>query len=390
MEFEYATGCLKPKIDVRNYKAVATVTMDDLPAEYDGGHVPIKNQQKVGSCVAHAICEMMEWYNQHQEGKYVQMSTAYIYGNRRNSDHKEEGMYMLDALDNARKYGVPPYSEFGGNTEVPTAIELFELKGLETTPAAYPNRISSYFRLERPVDIKQSIIKNGPVVISIEWFDNYYVDADGLLCQTPNWPATSKGYHAMMVYGWTRLGWLTQNSWGTNWGNEGTCIIPYSTKLWDCFGTTDTIINGDPTIKDKKIAELKANVEELQDLYAAKVKELEDLFQKQDELEVKLNMIQGEYGALAAYSAKATADYEQQLEAYNNRYAELTIKYNTVSEQLHLAHEQLYAAEDEIMEKQGIIESLTNEMEVIKPYVHTAKWIVKILNFFANLFQKKS
>ena len=35
----------------------------------------------------------------------------------------------------------------------------------------------------------------------------------------------------ILVYGWNEYGFLIQNSWGKDWGNNGTAILPYEYSI---------------------------------------------------------------------------------------------------------------------------------------------------------------
>ena len=55
-------------------------------------------------------------------------------------------------------------------------------------------------------------------------------------------PSYSSSYlnHAVLLYGYTSNGdWLIKNSWGTDWGNNGTMIL---SKNYDCGMSSDVAI----------------------------------------------------------------------------------------------------------------------------------------------------
>jgi C1A family cysteine protease len=72
-------GAMPPQVDLRDYTVVAlagqypdTFVLSPLPA--------VKNQSAVGSCVAHALSEILEYFNQVETGKFTRLSTDFIYG----------------------------------------------------------------------------------------------------------------------------------------------------------------------------------------------------------------------------------------------------------------------------------------------------------------------
>ncbi len=88
--------------------------------------------------------------------------------------------------------------------------------------------------------MKASLIAGNPVLIAMEWFEDMEV-VDGVL--TTNY-TNSAGGHCMFIYGWNETGWKVQNSWGEDWGVNGTMIVPYEMHIEECWTLTDDIIEG--------------------------------------------------------------------------------------------------------------------------------------------------
>ena len=219
-----------------------------LPETFELPKVKIKNQGAVGSCVAHALAEIIEYHNKRQDNISEDVSTGFIYGNRRNSISKESGMYVREALHNICKYGDVFKTDFPENKEVPKAIELFEERFDELKEKAYPNRFSTYFRLISDEDIKYALMNYGPVAFAMNWYSDIKLDSNGII-STEQKKEDSKGGHCMVIYGWTKDGWLIQNSWGKTWGKSGTAILPFNIKKTEAWGITDEVSGENPDIK---------------------------------------------------------------------------------------------------------------------------------------------
>lgn len=238
-------GAIFSGTDVRDYKAVYTASAKEFPKEFELKTVRIKNQMSTGSCVAHSLSSIIEYYNNVQNNDPTEMSIGYIYGNRSTSEHKGAGMVMRDALEVVRKFGDVPKTEFSenlpiDNLEVPTAIVLYEIKKDKLFENGYPHRISQYCRVNTVSAVKASLLAGNPVLIAMEWYADMEV-VDGVLT------TSYKGYdggHCMFIYGWNELGWKVQNSWGEDWGNHGTMIVPYEMPIEECWTLTDDIIEG--------------------------------------------------------------------------------------------------------------------------------------------------
>jgi C1A family cysteine protease len=104
----------------------------------------------------------------------------------------------------------------------------------------YPHRISQYCRVDSVNAMKASLMAGNPVLIAMEWFEDMEV-VDGIL--TTDY-INSAGGHCMFIYGWNETGWKVQNSWGEDWGVNGTMIVPYEMRIEECWTLTDDIIEG--------------------------------------------------------------------------------------------------------------------------------------------------
>ena len=235
-------GAIFSGYDARDYKLVYTASAQKkFPQSFtlDMKNVRIKDQGNVGSCVAHSLSSIIEFYNYHQTHTDKQMSVGYIYGNRSTSDYKDEGMVMRDALEAVRKYGDVEYSLFPYNEEVPHVIDLFERQKRSLFNEGYPNRISQYCRVTDVNAIKSALMAGNPILMAMNWYDDMTVSENGIL--TTNYVGWSGG-HCMFIYGWDETGWKVQNSWGPDWGHQGTMIVPYEMNIEEFWVVSDDII----------------------------------------------------------------------------------------------------------------------------------------------------
>lgn len=236
-----AMGCVFSPYDSRDYKLVCKGNTQVFPKKYELTPRRVKDQGSTGSCVAHSLSSIIEYYNYNQNNDDTCMSVGYIYGNRRDSQYKDEGMIMRDALAAIRKYGDVPDAMFPYNAEVPRAIKLFENSVDGLYRVGYPHHITQYCRVNDEASIKTSLLASCPVAIAIEWFDDMEPDENGILVSEFK---RSAGGHCMFVYGWNETGWLVQNSWGTGWGNEGRFILPYEFPLEEAWIVIDDEVEG--------------------------------------------------------------------------------------------------------------------------------------------------
>jgi C1A family cysteine protease len=239
-EKQFFSGYIESPVDVRDYRIAVDKTAV-FPETYELDIVRIKNQGSTGSCVAHALSEVVEYYNKKQLNKTTEQSICYIYGNRRNSVNKDEGMITREALSNLVKWGDVAKTKCPGNPEVPEAIKQFEAVADSLKEEGMKNRITAYYTCKSEAEVKTALMNHGPVVIAIDWYNDMKV-VNGVLTTKYD---KKVGGHCMVIYGWNEKGWLVQNSWGKTWGNQGTCIIPYDMTLREKWGVTDDIIEDD-------------------------------------------------------------------------------------------------------------------------------------------------
>lgn len=229
-------GALKSPFDARDYKLVVSAT-ETFPETFELPKTTIKNQGNIGSCVAHASSSVIEYHHKKQHGEKVTFSTEFIYGFRDIGYHIGEGMYLRDALNTLRKYGDVTTAELKGNNDCITAMKNVSSKFNELAEKAYPNRVSTYFRVYDENAVKSALMNHGYVLVGMNWHKDVSL-VDGVYT-----PGSNKviGGHAIVIYGWNKKGWLCQNSWGGNWGNKGRFIIPFDFKFTEMWGVTDNI-----------------------------------------------------------------------------------------------------------------------------------------------------
>jgi len=89
--------------------------------------------------------------------------------------------------------------------------------------------------------IKTEIIKGRPVQQTfVEIFEDFFYYSSGIYVSDRK---TFMGYHAMQIIGWGDGHWIVENSWGSNWGENGTVRIPFNV-----INSSDYIIFATPLI----------------------------------------------------------------------------------------------------------------------------------------------
>ena len=237
---ERSFAALLSPYDIRDYKFIADTTVE-LPQTFELPSVSVKNQGSVGSCVAHACSSLVEYHNKCQEHTNTIFSTEFIYGYRPEGYYIGEGMYIREALKTLQKVGDCPLTALRGNNKCPKAMKNVNSRFDELKELAYPHRISTYMLVKGQTAMKQALMQNGYLIISMPWYKDYKLK-DGVYTYT----STEKsGNHAVVIYGWNENGWLVHNSWGKGWGKKGKFILPFDFKLNEVWSVTDNIVNND-------------------------------------------------------------------------------------------------------------------------------------------------
>ena len=230
-------------IDVRDYRINAA---KNLPETYDCPiTLQIKNQGSKPTCVAHALASLAEYHYKKQFNTSRVFSTEFIYGFRDVGYYVGDGMMLRDALKTLANVGDPFKSECPGNNDYQKAMQNVNDNIEKYRELAYPHRISTYYRCKSNDEIKTALMNHGPVAISM----NTYQHA-GLENDVYTWdPNDDYGRHCVLIIGWNETGWIIQNSWGKSHAEDGKFTLPYSFKLNEAWGITDSIIDDDTLIR---------------------------------------------------------------------------------------------------------------------------------------------
>lgn len=248
---EHGLGAIPSPYDVRDYM-LATIQpqdLDNLPDSFDLGILAIKDQGKRSTCMAHVAAEIIEYHNVAEGNPYTKFSTEYIYGNRE-SNYAAEGMYLRDALKIMRQQGDVEYDLMPGNHNAARARRNVQPKNAELAAAAYPNRITSYYKINDEDELKYALYYHGPVAAGMRWYRHCSLDKNYMYTFDPK---DNFSGHAVMIVGWGKDYWIVQNSWGKGWGTEGRFYIPMTIALNELFFDLYGVVDEYNELKDVQI-----------------------------------------------------------------------------------------------------------------------------------------
>lgn len=207
----------------------------------------VENQGELGSCTANALVGNLEFIEKKNEKEVTDFSRLFLYYNERVIRHTQKsdsGASIRDGIKTLSKTGIChellwPYI-IANFAEKPPDKAYAEAKKYE---------ILQYYRLRSTAEMKHTLMTGFPFVFGFvvyESFESPQVAKTGVV-PLPKTTERVVGGHAVMAVGYddTKNEFLIRNSWGTSWGQNGYCVMPYdyftSDKLASDFWTIRTM-----------------------------------------------------------------------------------------------------------------------------------------------------
>jgi len=278
-------GCFRAPEDRRDFvlRAPRRLFLPDH-IDYENEMTPVENQGSEGSCVGFASGAMKEWQEQKDWGKYINLSSRFIYENARRIDN---------------------FPDTADGTDIRSAMKILLNKGV-CTEACWPYvprnsgspcgdaetealkyKIKTFTAIQGLQDMKSALVNNGPFVIGVVVFDSWFEPAVEERGEIPmpskgevsryNEHPNEFGGHAICIIGYDdrKNRFKFKNSWGKNWGSHGYGTIPYDYIKdygWDAWTTIDIVTPDIPEPKVIKIGdEVIGNLNNTNDFKVYKV-----------------------------------------------------------------------------------------------------------------------
>jgi hypothetical protein len=233
---KYGLGCLPDTPDKRDFLLSAFIPLTvKVPSKFSlrDKVTPIRHQKQLGSCVAHGMLVLKEYFDSAEYNKEVNLSEQWLYGECKAVDgYPGDGTYPRVALEVLLKKGTceevyMPYEGVYPPTIPPK-------NGADENAANY--KITTYAYVSVDVEsIKSALYQNGPTSIAVYVYDSFLqARSNGGFVPKPS--GTLRGGHLMAIVGYddekTWGGYKgffeIKNSWGTDFGDNGYLWIPYS------------------------------------------------------------------------------------------------------------------------------------------------------------------
>ena len=229
----YATGLNLDKVDKRDilYKIVRPgivpkttnrVNIDCFPYRYDQG--------SLGSCVGHSItetfCRVLQVNNQPD----FEPSRLFAYYIARRDKNNDSGASIRDAFKAINKQGLCSEKTYPYKT-----CKFAQKPSDEAYREALDHQSIRYERLPQIKEVIMDAVSKGyPVVYGKSLHESFMSDKTAKTGIVP-FPDMKKercyGGHAMVIFDYDQDYTIELNSWGKDWGQNGSCQVPWEYVL---------------------------------------------------------------------------------------------------------------------------------------------------------------
>jgi C1A family cysteine protease len=189
----------------------------------------VVDQLELESCVANAVAGALELLEKRATNRARRISRLFVYYNARAGEHDpahDAGATIRGGVTALRKHGACaettwPYVE-KRVLDRPDAHAYEEAKRL---------RISEALRVAIELDTMRACIAAGfPFIFGVKLYESFDDGGNHGHVPLPDPPNDKRaGGHTMLAVGYDdeKRTFIVRNSWGSDWGAEGYCFLPY-------------------------------------------------------------------------------------------------------------------------------------------------------------------
>lgn len=226
------------------------------------GFTTIRSQGQQGSCLSHSLVAVMEYFMKQNNVPSPDLSEQFLYYNARkeaNMENENAGTNVVASVATLIRDGICseemwPYTEEALYVE--PSKEAYDDAQLRKVVKAYnvPNDIET---------IKAVLAEGYPVVFAVRLFNSFTDGLNGFIPMPSKEDLQSErddqhSLHAMVLCGFNEENkvFKVRNSWGTDFGDNGYCYLPYQYFEQYVVPMSTVITQMDLAIKGEKEAQI--------------------------------------------------------------------------------------------------------------------------------------
>ena len=210
---------------VRHYKALPVSTnrknITEFKYRYDQGNI--------GSCVGHGVAEAFRRVLQVNGQPDFAPSRLFAYYIARQDKDNDTGASIRDAFKAINRQGLC------SEKTVPYCTSRFaRTPSCQAFAEALDHQSIRYERLPHTKEAIMDAVSQGyPVVYGKLVYDSFMAESIALSgdVPVPSKDENCHGGHCMVIFDYDEAGTVELNSWGSSWGNNGTCNVPWEYVL---------------------------------------------------------------------------------------------------------------------------------------------------------------
>ena len=195
---------------------------------------PIYDQGQLGSCTANAIAGAIEFDQQKQATQEFTPSRLFIYYNERAIEgtvDQDAGAQIRDGIKSVATIGAPPEDDWPYDIS-----EFAQQPPQKAFDDAKLDLVTTYSRVPQILAQMQGCLASGyPFVFGFTVYNSFESDtvAQTGMVPMPGSGESVLGGHAVVAVGYddSNRTFTVRNSWGTGWGVNGYCFMPYEYLL---------------------------------------------------------------------------------------------------------------------------------------------------------------
>ncbi len=287
--FDPKRNIVPDRLDLRDRPYLPSIAVAPSAAMKPRLKLPVLDQGETSACTGFALSNVVNFLTRlHHEPKAPQISPFMLYSMARRYDEfpgasEASGSSLRGAMKGWYKHGACRY-DLWKTLGMPPPAKRAEN---DWWPDAAKRPLGAYYRVDtRSVtDMHVALYEAGILYASCVCHDGWLKGQGAKAPQGTYWvipqkkPGPEEGGHAFVIIGYTKDGFILQNSWGRDWGTGGLAVHTYEDWLenaMDCWvaqlgvvteqhrevsaATTLRVVDGmvrlaaDPVLRDRELS----------------------------------------------------------------------------------------------------------------------------------------